>query len=182
MVRLGWVAALTAMILWLAHTSLVRITSGFGVNDPPPCNATTGGCYNSTMKQGASQEGENEMTKMTATERKERLASLKTIADAYAAGVTEEELFASAPTLIGRYSFRNVCLILGQRPDATECAGFHDWKKVGRSVSKGAKGIAILVPIIKKSADEGDKDSMWFTYRYVFDLSDTEEIKVEVAA
>lgn len=119
------------------------------------------------------------MSKMTATERKERLASLKTIADAYAAGVTEAELAASAPTLISRYSFRNVCLILGQRPDATECAGFHDWKKVGRSVKKGAKGIAILVPMTKK---DGDEDSLWFTYRYVFDLSDTEEIVKEVAA
>jgi hypothetical protein len=122
------------------------------------------------------------MSKMTSTERKARLTTLKTIADAYAAGVTEEELAASAPTLIGRYSFRNVCLILGQRPDATECAGFHDWKKVGRSVSKGAKGIAILVPMMKKSDDEGAKDSIWFTFRYVFDLSDTEEIVKEVAA
>ena len=122
------------------------------------------------------------MSKMTSTERKARLTTLKTIADAYAAGVTEEELFASAPTLIARYSFRNVCLILGQRPDATECAGFHDWKKVGRSVSKGAKGIAILVPMMKKSDDEGAKDSIWFTFRYVFDLSDTEEIAKEVAA
>jgi hypothetical protein len=122
------------------------------------------------------------MSKMTATERKERLASLKTIADAYAAGVTEAELAASAPTLISRYSFRNVCLILGQRPDATECAGFHDWKKVGRSVSKGAKGIAILVPMTKKAEAEGEKDSLWFTFRYVFDLSDTEELAQEVAA
>jgi hypothetical protein len=122
------------------------------------------------------------MTKMTATERKERLASLKTIADAFAAGVTEEELAAKAPTLINRYSFRNVCLILGQRPDAVECAGFHDWKKVGRSVKKGAKGIAILVQITKKADSESGSDSLWFTYRYVFDLSDTEEIVVEVAA
>jgi hypothetical protein len=27
--------ALTVMILWLARMSLVRITSGSGVNDPP---------------------------------------------------------------------------------------------------------------------------------------------------
>jgi hypothetical protein len=121
------------------------------------------------------------MSKMTATERKARLASLKTIADAYAAGVTEAELAASAPTLIGRYSFRNVCLILGQRPDATECAGFHDWKKVGRSVKKGAKGIAILVPMTKAEA-EGEQDGIWFSFRYVFDLSDTEVMVQEVAA
>lgn len=122
------------------------------------------------------------MSKMTPAQRKERLASLKTIADAYAAGVTEEELASKVPTLVTRYSFRNVCLILGQRPDATECAGFHDWKKVGRSVKKGAKGIAILVPMTKKAEAEGEKDGIWFTFRYVFDLSDTEELAQEVAA
>jgi hypothetical protein len=122
------------------------------------------------------------MTKMTVTERKARLASLKTIADAFAAGVTEEELAAQAPLLIGRYSFRNVCLILGQRPDAVECAGFHDWKKVGRSVKKGAKGIAILAPMVKKADTEDTADTVWFTFRYTFDISDTEEISKEVAA
>ena len=122
------------------------------------------------------------MSKMTPAQRKERLASLKTIADAYAAGVTEEELASKVPTLVTRYSFRNVCLILGQRPDATECAGFHDWKKVGRSVKKGAKGIAILVPMMKKAETENEKDALWFSFRYVFDLSDTEEMAKEVAA
>lgn len=122
------------------------------------------------------------MSKMTPAQRKERLASLKTIADAYAAGVTEEELASKVPTLVTRYSFRNVCLILGQRPDATECAGFHDWKKVGRSVKKGAKGIAILVPMMKKAETENEKDALWFSFRYVFDLSDTEEMAKEAAA
>lgn len=122
------------------------------------------------------------MSKMTPAQRKERLASLKMIADAYAAGVTEEELASKVPTLVTRYSFRNVCLILGQRPDATECAGFHDWKKVGRSVKKGAKGIAILVPMMKKAETENEKDALWFSFRYVFDLSDTEAMAQEAAA
>jgi hypothetical protein len=122
------------------------------------------------------------MKKMTAVERKARLATLKGIADSYAAGVTEEGLAEQAPLLIGRYSFRNVCLILGQRPDAIECAGFNDWKKVGRSVKKGAKGIAILVPMVKKAEKEDTEDAMWFTFRYTFDIADTEEISKEVAA
>jgi hypothetical protein len=34
----------------------------------------------------------------------------------------------------------------------------------------------------KKADGEGEKDALWFTFRYVFDLSDTEEIVKEVAA
>lgn len=121
------------------------------------------------------------MSKMTKEQRDQRRAELKEIADAYTAGTDEATLNATHPTLINRFSFRNVCLILGQRPDAVECAGFHDWKKVGRSVSKGAKGIAILVPMAKKAEGEGE-DALWFTFRYVFDISDTEAIAEEKAA
>lgn len=120
------------------------------------------------------------MTKMTTEQRKARLAELKNLADAYTEGTDELTLRKTHPTLIGRYSFRNVCLILAQRSDAIECAGFHDWNKVGRSVKKGAKGIAILVPMTRKN--EKDEDDIWFTWRYVFDLSDTEALsKGEVA-
>jgi hypothetical protein len=120
--------------------------------------------------------------KMTTAERKERLATLKSLTDAYANGVTEDTLKDQAPTLIGRFSFRNVCLILAQRADATECAGFNDWLKVGRQVKKGSKGIAILVPMTRKAKGEEENDPIWFTWRYVFDLSDTEAIAEEVSA
>lgn len=119
--------------------------------------------------------------KMTKEQRKARLADLKALADAYVETTDPDTLAASHPTLISRYSFRNVCLILSQRPTAIECAGFHDWKKVGRSVKKGAKGIAILVPMTKKN-DDGEEDAMWFTFRYVFDIADTEAVEEEVAA
>lgn len=45
------------------------------------------------------------------------------------------------------YSFRNVILILLQCPDAEHVAGFNTWKKLGRTVKKGEKGIAVLAPI-----------------------------------
>src|SRR5438034_2187801 len=51
-----------------------------------------------------------------------------------------------------RYSFHNVCLIARQRPDATRVAGFHAWRKLGRFVRKGEKGIAILAPIVVAAA------------------------------
>ena len=46
------------------------------------------------------------------------------------------------------YSFFNTMLILLQNPDATRVAGFTTWKKLGRYVRAGEKGIAILVPYI----------------------------------
>src|SRR3982074_592752 len=48
------------------------------------------------------------------------------------------------------YSFGNTLLILLQRPDATHVAGFHTWRKLGRFVMKGEKGIRIVVPHVRK--------------------------------
>jgi antirestriction protein ArdC len=45
-----------------------------------------------------------------------------------------------------RYSLNNILLILIQRPDATNVAGFGTWKSLGRSVRKGERGITILRP------------------------------------
>jgi len=77
-----------------------------------------------------------------------------------------------------RYSFHNVCLIGRQRPDATRVAGFHAWRKLGRFVRKGEKGIAILAPIVgRKEADAGDGDSktvVGFRAAYVFDVAQTD--------
>lgn len=54
------------------------------------------------------------------------------------------------------YSFRNVILILMQYPEASRVAGFNTWKKLGRTVKKGQKGIAILAPITFKRMVESD--------------------------
>lgn len=45
-----------------------------------------------------------------------------------------------------RYSFSNALLILSQQPEATQVAGFHAWKQLGRPVRKGEHGIKIIVP------------------------------------
>jgi len=42
------------------------------------------------------------------------------------------------------YSFSNVLLIWSQMPEATHVAGFQAWKKLGRQVTKGQRGIRIL--------------------------------------
>lgn len=118
------------------------------------------------------------MSKMTKEEKQARVAHLREIAKAYEDGVDPEQIAKQYPALVARFSIRNCCLILAQRPDATECAGFKDWGTVGRKVKKGAKGIAILVPMRKKDSE----DEVWFSWRYVFDISDTEAIVEEVAA
>lgn len=73
------------------------------------------------------------------------------------------------------YSPTNALMILLQKPSATQCAGFHAWRKAGRSVRKGAKGLAILVPLGTRVDDDGS-DKPIFSWRYVFDISDTEEL------
>jgi len=45
------------------------------------------------------------------------------------------------------YSARNTMLINMQRPDATFVGAFGTWKKLGRYVDKGEKGIEILAPV-----------------------------------
>ena len=53
-----------------------------------------------------------------------------------------------------RYSFNNTLLIAGQRPDATAVAGYEAWKAMGRQVTKGEKGLAILAPIVRRARAE----------------------------
>lgn len=74
------------------------------------------------------------------------------------------------------YSARNVMLIQAQRPDATRVAGFSAWKQLGRNVKKGAKGIAILAPCLRKHDDNEEAAATRLTFRtaFVFDEADTE--------
>ena len=84
-----------------------------------------------------------------------------------------------------RYSLRNSLLIHLQRPEATQVAGFWKWKQLGRSVKRGAKGIAILAPMIyrerraQRKTDDEEEDVELdvvrnFRTAYVFDIRDTE--------
>ena len=85
-----------------------------------------------------------------------------------------------------RYSVGNLLLILSQCPSATKVAGFHAWQKMGRHIKKGAKGIAILAPMVMRKKmvvvtgpDEDDiaeKEEEVVRYKpvYVWDVSMTE--------
>ena len=87
-----------------------------------------------------------------------------------------------------RYSFNNQILVWMMMPDATNVAGFHTWKKLGRTVKKGEKGIPIFAPVrVKKRPEPADnegiteedektynRERMFFKVVYVWDVSQTE--------
>lgn len=83
--------------------------------------------------------------------------------------------------ILTNYSRRNVALILAQceergRDVPQAVAGFHDWRKAGRTVRKGAKGLAIFRPRTKKDADTGEETRTGYAIAYVFDVADTDPI------
>lgn len=61
--------------------------------------------------------------------------------------------------LFSKYSLNNLFLIARQRPDARRVAGFHTWRKLGRYVRKGEKGIAIIAPLVRRKSDEETEEA-----------------------
>lgn len=77
-----------------------------------------------------------------------------------------------------KYSWQNSMLIISQCPTASHVAGYQTWRKLGRQVVKGAKGIAILAPLVGKAKPEEQHDGeekRLFGFRavYVFDVAST---------
>jgi len=76
-----------------------------------------------------------------------------------------------------QYSASNIWMILLTRPDATRVAGFNAWKKMGRYVKRGEKGIPILAPMIYREDtddEESEKVITGFRVVYVFDIAQTD--------
>lgn len=89
--------------------------------------------------------------------------------------------YLAAMARFHRYSLHNIMLIASQRPEATHVAGFQTWKRLGRFVKKGAKGILILAPVLlRKDAEASDREEgterpvVHFRAVYVFDVADTD--------
>ena len=77
-----------------------------------------------------------------------------------------QEKWKSALRLAGRiyrFEFDNILMVYAQRPNATLVADYDTWKRVGRYVRRGSKGIAIFP----------SRALLRPTMRYVFDHSDT---------
>lgn len=118
------------------------------------------------------QTGEDKtVTHRTKEQRQEMLQRIK---DA-AAMVDDRAIDAFLTTTACNFSRRNVAWILAQCPDATVVAGFQQWKQAGRTVRKGERGLAILVPTMRKDKDTGE-DLAGFRVGYVFDVSQTDEL------
>lgn len=74
-----------------------------------------------------------------------------------------------------QYSLGNVILIATQRPDATLVAGFHAWRKLGRFVRKGEKGIGIVAPLVARKEQGTEEISVrGFRVVHVFAFESTE--------
>ena len=117
------------------------------------------------------------MSTTQVTEARERLAqAVEQLADS--------ETFAAwlrARAAFHDYSFGNVCLIMSQRPDATQVAGYRAWQKIGRQVARGEKGIRILAPCRVKRDEVLPSGETRDAFRVVgfrcvsvFDISQTE--------
>lgn len=61
-----------------------------------------------------------------------------------------------------RYEFSNILMVYMQKPEASLVADYDTWKRVGRYVQRGSKGIAIF-----------SSRALEPQVRYVFDISDT---------
>ena len=89
------------------------------------------------------------------------------------------------------YSFGNAMLIYSQNPEASYVKGYKAWNQLGRYVKKGATGLAILAPCIRKEEvfkepenkaeyhdAEGEKEVKkvikGFRVVYVYDIADTD--------
>lgn len=79
--------------------------------------------------------------------------------------ISNKDVWKNICKLIGqlyRYEFDNILMVYMQKPNATLVADFDTWKKIGRYVKRGSKGIAIF-----------SSKALSSSVRYVFDINDT---------
>lgn len=129
-----------------------------------------------------------------------RVSDLNAMLDLALSQMGEEGMAAAAVAITsigGRYSPRNRMIMFVQRPEVRTVAGIHEWRRRGRKVRKGEKGIAFLAPVKRKptsQADHGEQgqDSApgdtapdtgekvrkvsGVCVRYVFDLAQTDPL------
>jgi len=102
--------------------------------------------------------------------------------EALANGRSEQlQTYLNVMARFPRYSFNNCMLIALQDPDCTMVQGFRAWKKLGRNVKKGGKGIGIIAPLVYRrkddasASDEANQSTIrGFKVVHVFDVSQTE--------
>lgn len=96
----------------------------------------------------AAENRKNEMKEIT-----EKLE--KGVADIFSS--EKYQIFLNTMAKFPQYSYNNNLLIMLQKPDATLCQSYTGWKKMGRFVKRGEKGIRILAPTPFKIDREQNK-------------------------
>lgn len=131
------------------------------------------------------------MTRTPAVSREERAAARRelaaelhaTIADKMATLTGSEEWaeFLNYATKFHAYSLNNLLLILAQRPEASEVAGYNKWLELGRHVRAGEKGIRIrgfssrkVTDTDPETGEEADRKIATYPILSVFDVSQTD--------
>ena len=124
---------------------------------------------------------QQEAQHQTGTHRRQHQALIEQLEAGHSDALTN---YLTAMSRFHNYSFGNVLEIARQMPTPPALPGFWTWKKLGRSVKKGEKGIRILAPIVgvkRKKDEEAEKDIttqntralVGFRTAYVFDVSQT---------
>lgn len=119
-------------------------------------------------------------TRKTSEQRREEANALQaSIADQVANLPAQWLAYLGAVQRFGTYSLNNILLILSQRPDATQVAGFRQWQKAGRQVNRGAKSIKIFGFATKKYEDDDGEEATrtYYPVLSVFDIADTSPIE-----
>ena len=119
---------------------------------------------------------------MTEDSRKDEIIAELTAGIAQLTSSAEWTAWLDVQSRFHRYSFQNTLLIHLQRPDATNVAGFNTWRRMGRMVRKGEKGIAILAPVVRRTRVEDEDGEQRvivgspsaFKIAHVFDLAQTD--------
>lgn len=96
---------------------------------------------------------------------------------------TLESMAVLGKTSIGRLSFRNLLLLISQRPDLAHAATFQAWKSLGRAVRKGERALYVLKPRFARKAGEAndeEKKLVGFGLLPLFALEQTDGPPLEV--
>lgn len=104
-------------------------------------------------------------------------SAIDQLAASLAAGQSAQlRAYLAAMGRFHRYSFGNVLLIYMQCAQASHVAGYNAWRRLGRQVRRGARGIRILAPVVYRAAeaDEALNRVVAFKTACVFDVSQTD--------
>jgi len=82
--------------------------------------------------------------------------------------------YLDAQSRFHNYSPRNVMLISMQRPDASHVAGFHTWRQLNRTITKGERALSILAPLFSQSIEHDHDTPIGFRWVSVFDIAQTQ--------